>query len=373
MATTRAAAGLTPTQWMSEWLKEHLGNNPFIGETGKSYNNVIVRNVELGKARGDSIVFPLVNNLENEPNDGTTRLVGNEEQLKSRSFKLFVDLRRNAFVTQTMDVQRSAIDLLEAGRAELTNWTTRTDVKRIVRALHAYNGVNDYTINAAGAKVPLASAAQKNTWLANNSDRVLFGAAKGNNTGTFSTSLANVDAVADKLTASKLELMKRIALSANPKLTPVMIEGDNRRWFKVYAHPLCFRDLKRDPDIVSAQKTVSLTPENNRLFKGGDLVWDGMIISEVDDYVEATYSGSGAAGIDVGAVHLCGASALGLGIAKNWERTELKEDDHQNEEGFGYRDISGLEKLRFGTGANDTDVPRDNGVVSGFFAAVADA
>lgn len=364
MTVTRATPGLTPKQWMSDWLNEYLGNNPFLGETGKSYNNIIVRKTELTKSKGDTIVFPLVNNLEAEPNDGSVRLVGNEEQLRSRSFELKVGLRRNAFVTHEFDVQKSAIELLEAGRAELTNWTTRTDVKRIVRALHAVDGVRYST----------ATAAQRNTWLTNNADRVLFGASKANaSSNVMATALATINNTTGKLTADSASLMKRIALSANPKITPISIEGDNRRWYKVYTHPLCLRDLKKDPVIIDAQKHVGLSAENNRLFKGGDIVWDGMIFSEVDDYHEATFTGAGAGGINVGGVHLCGQSAMGLGVARNWERTELKEDDYENEQGFGYRDISGLEKLRFGTGANDLDVPRDNGVVSGFFAAVPDA
>lgn len=363
MAYTVAQAGLTPKQWDNKFFIEYLGNHPFKGEMGADENAIIHVKKDLSKKKGDTVVFSLVNDFTNAPNDGTTRLVGAEEALLTRSFDLKVGLRRNAFVTREFDVQKSAIELREAGKASMKSWTVRQDVQRIVAALH---GINGKTYAAA-------SAAERNTWLVDNSDRVLFGAAKANNTGVFSTSLANVDAAADKLTPAALSLMKRIATSANPKLTPIMIENDNRRWFKVFAHPLCFRDLKNDPVITQAQREVSLAAENNRLFKGGDIVWDGMIISEVDDYTAATYTAAGAAGINVGGVHLCGAQAMGFAIAKPWETTELREDDYQNEQGFGYRSIDGLEKCRFGTGATDLLNPKDFGVVSGFFAAVPDA
>jgi hypothetical protein len=205
-------------------------------------------------------------------------------------------------------------------------------------------------------------------------DRVLFGAAKVNAvSGVMATALLTVNNAAGKCTAASLSLMKRIALSANPKLTPIMLEGQNRRMFKVFAHPLCFRDLKNDPVITQAQREVTLSQENNRLFKGGDLLWDNMVITEVDDYTALTYVGAGAAGIDLGGVHLLGAQAMGMAIASRWETREKSEDDYGNEQGFGYRAIDSLEKLRFGTGATDTLTPKDNGVVSGFFAAVADA
>lgn len=364
MAYTPAATGLTVKQWDDEFFIEYLGNHPFKGEMGSNENAVIHLKEDLMKKKGDTFVFALVNDFSNNPNDGTSRLVGAEETLTSRSFNLVVSLRRNAFVTREFEEQKSAIDLRRAGKAQMKNWTIRQDVKRIVTALHGINGLS-YTA---------ASAAQRNTWLVDNTDRVLFGAAKVNAvSGVMATALATVDNTTDKLTAASLSLMKRIAIAANPKITPIMVEKDNRRWFKVFAHPLCFRDLKNDATITQAQREVNLDVENNRLFKGGDLVWDGMIITEVDDYTAATYTGAGTAGIDVGGVHLCGAQAMGMALAKRWETVDLKEDDYQNEQGFGYRAIDALEKLRFGTGASDTTTPKDNGVVSGFFAAVADA
>jgi hypothetical protein len=364
MAYTGAATGLTVKQWDDEFFVEYLGNHPFKGEMGSSENAIIHMKEDLAKKKGDTFVFALVNDFVNDPNDGTTRLVGSEEALSSRSFNLAVSLRRNAFVTREFEEQKSAIDLRKAGKASMKSWTIRQDVKRIVTALHSIDG-KAYSV---------ASAAERNTWLVNNTDRVLFGALKSNaSSGVMATALATVDNTSDKFTPTALSLMKRIAIAANPKITPIMVEKDNRRWFKVFAHPLCFRDFKNDATITAAQREVNLDTENNRLFKGGDLVWDGMIITEVDDYSAATYTGAGAAGIDVGGVHLCGAQAMGMALAKRWETVDLKEDDYQNEQGFGYRTIDGLQKLRFGTGASDTTTPKDNGVVSGFFAAVADA
>ena len=66
-----------------------------------------------------------------------------------------------------------------------------------------------------------ATAAQRNTWLVNNSDRVLFGASKSNNTGVYATSLTNIDNTADKLTAAQITLAKRIARTATPKIRPI--------------------------------------------------------------------------------------------------------------------------------------------------------
>lgn len=361
MAYTAAATGLTPKQWDDEFFTEYLGNNPAKPYMGTDETSIIQIKEDLSKKKGDTIAYALFNKFTGNPNDGSTKLVGNEEQGKSRSFALTVGLRRNAFVTKEFEEQKSAIDLRKAGKAQMKEWAIDQDVARIATNMLAVDGVPYAT----------ASAAQRNTWLVNNSDRVLFGATKSNNTGVMSTSLTNVDNVADKLTASALSLMKRIALSADPKLRPIRVSEMNKRYFVVFAHPLCFRDLKSDPVIIQAQREVQLTNQNNKLFQGGDIEWDGMIIHEYDDY--PTLTGAGASGINVGPVHLLGAQAMGLAIARRWNTVDLAETDYENEQGFGIRCIDGLQKIRFGTGANDTDNPKDYGVVSGFFAAVPDA
>jgi N4-gp56 family major capsid protein len=241
------------------------------------------------------------------------------------------------------------------------DWSIEQDIDRVVDQLYSKNGV----------LYALASEVQKDAWLVDNADRVLFGAAKSNNSSNdHSASLANIDATNDKLTPDALSLMKRIALSANPKIRPIRVGSDNKRYFVAFAHPLCFRDLKQNTAIQQAQREVSLAKQNNKLFQGGDLIWDGIIIHEVDDM--DTLSGVGAAGIDVGGVFLCGAQALGLGIAKRWETRTKGETDYGNEKGCAVVAIDGLDKMTFGSGSNDTDDLKDHGVVTGYFAAVAD-
>ncbi|WP_299327635.1 N4-gp56 family major capsid protein [Parasphingopyxis sp.] len=362
MAQTAAAAGLTPQQWDAQFNTEYLGNNPFKPYMGTGTNSIIQVKRNLTKKKGDSITYALVNKFTGSANDGTSKLEGNEEAGVSRSHKLTVGLRRNAFSTTEFEEQKSAIPLRKAFKDEMMNWAIEEDIDRVIEQLYSINGV------VYGS----ASEANKDAWLVDNADRVLFGAAKANNSSNdHSASLANVDATNDKLTPDALSLMKRIALSANPKIKPVRVGGNNKRYYVVFAHPLCFRDLKANSTIQQAQREVTLANQNNKLFQGGDLEWDGMIIHEVDDMT--TLSGVGAASIDVGGVFLCGAQAMGLGIAKPWNTVEKTETDYDNEYGCGVRCIDGLDKMTFGSGSADTDDLKDHGVVTGYFAAVADA
>lgn len=362
MAQTTAAAGLTPQQWDNQYFREYLGNHPFKPYMGKGTSSIIQVKEDLTKKNGDALTFALVNKLTGGANDGTSKLEGNEQSLGSRSHKLVVELRRTAVSVTEFEEQKSSIDLRNAAREQIMDWSIEEDDNRIIEALHSINGV------AYGT----ASEAQKDAWLVDNADRVLFGAAKSNNSGNdHSASLANIDATNDKLTPDALSLMKRIAMGADPKVRPIRIKGMNRRYFVAFANQRAFRDLKSNPTMVQAQREVSLTKRNNELFQGGDLEWDGIIVHEVDDMT--ILSGVGAAGIDVGGVFLCGAQALGLGIAKRWKTGVKKETDYGNESGVSIRAIDGLQKMTFGTGSGDTDDLKDHGVVTGYFSAVADS
>jgi hypothetical protein len=85
-----------------------------------------------------------------------------------------------------------------------------------------------------------------------------------------------------------------------------------------------------------------------------------------------TLTGVGAGGIDVAPVFLCGAQALGLAIAKRWTSKE-QTFDYGDKVGVAIETIDGLGKMSFGTGAGDTDDQKQHGVVTGYFAGVADA
>ena len=365
MADTTAATGLTVQQWDDKFFREYIQDSPFKGVMGTSENSIIQVKEDLTKKKGDTIHFALVNKLTNSATTGSNTLEGNEEALDSRSHALTVDQRRHAVRVSVMEEQKSAISLREAGRAQLLDWSMEDQRDLILDALGSINGVNYAS----------ASEAQKDAWLTDNADRVLFGAVKSNNSSNdHSASLANIDNTADKLTPAALSLMKRMALEKRadgaPRVRPIRVAGANRRYFTVYTNPRAFRDLKDDTTIKQAQREVSLAKENNRLFDGGDLYWDGMIIKEIDDMDYIT--GAGAAGIDVGPAYLCGAQAIGFGWAKRW-KTTTEEFDYGDKHGVAVGGILGVNKLTFGKGSGDTDDLVDHGVVTGYFAAVADS
>lgn len=360
MADTSAATGLTVQQWDDKFFTEYIQQNRFKTAMGTNENAIIQLKDDLTKKVGDSVTFALVNRLTNAATTGSDVLEGNEEDMTSRSFKLVVDKLRNGVRISEMQEQISAISLRNAAREVLKTWIMEETRDDIITALGSINGVDYGT----------ATEVQKDAWLVDNADRVLFGALKSNNSANdHSASLANIDNTADKLTASALSLMKRIALTAGPRVGPTRTTEDER-WFVTYAAPLPFRDLKDDTTITQAQREALARGRTNPLFTGGDLMWDGIVIKEIDDI--AILTGVGAGAIDVAPVYFCGVQAVGMGWAK---RTTSKEEefDYGDKHGVAIEEIRGVEKMTFGSGAGDTDDLKDNGLVTGFFASVADS
>ena len=361
MADTSAATGLTVQQWDDKFFVEHVQQNRFASEMGTSENAIIQVKEDLKQKKGDSVTFALVNRLTGSGVENGATLEGNEEDLDSRSFKLTVKERAHGVRVTDWQNQISAIDLRKAGKMSLKTWAMEDTRDRTIAALMSIDGI------AYGT----ATATQKNTWLTNNADRVLFGAAKSNTKATHALSLTEIDGTNDKLTASAASLMKRIAQSANPKIRPVMSEASGREFFTVYVPSLVFRDLKADSTITQAQRDVSLRMQNEKLFKGGDLEWDGMIFKEIHDIPVVANAGAGGT-TDVAPVFFCGAQALGYGIANRWKSAE-ESFDYGRKKGVAIMEMGGIEKMRFGAGVGDTTTPKDNGVVTGWFASVADS
>lgn len=365
MADTRVAAGLTVEQWDDQFFTEYLTDNRFANEMGTSETSVIQVKENLTKKKGDRVNFALVNKLTNDAVTGTSTMEGNEEDMSSRSFEVTIQKRRNAVRVAEQDEQFSAISLRNAGRGVLQDWAQKDTEMLIIRALSSINGT----------RYASASEANKDAWLVDNADRVLFGALRSNNSSNdHSASLLNCDTTADKLTAAAVSKMKTIAETvANPIIRPIRSTASKgRRYYILYAHPYAFNDLKGDSTITQAQREVQLTMENERLFEGGDIYWDGVIIKQIeqtnnDGTHEWDFGLVGNSSARVVGAYLCGAQAIGAAYARRW-RSQTEEFDYGDKYGVEISALYGIEKMRFGSGTADTDDYKQHGVVTGYFA-----
>lgn len=363
MADTLAATGLRVQQWDSKFYTEFLNENIFADFQGTGSGSIVQVKEDLTKKQGDSVTYALVNKLTQDATTGSAVLEGQEEDMATRSFRVYVDKRRHAVRMAEMEEQKSAIPLRDAARDQLMEWLMEDTRDRYIEALGSINGV----------AYASASEAQKDAWVSDNRDRVLFGATKSNLSGAsydHSAALLTVDTTTDRLTPNALSLMKRMARVANPKIRPIRVNGDNH-YYLVLAGSNTFRDLKTHATITQAQREVTLAEQNRRLFTAaGDIQWDNLLIREVPDL--PIYSGVGNGGNNVSPVYLLGAQALALAVCRR-VKTVTKEFDYGDKYGVAIDQIDGIRKMIFGSGTGDTDDLKDHGVLTGYFSDVADS
>ena len=381
MAESTARAGLTPQQWDDKFFTEYVRTNRFKRYMGTDESNIIQVKEDLSRKPGDRVTFATARAIGGGVT-GNTVLEGNEAELDLRSLTVKVMPIRNAVVVTEWDEQKSVIDLRNVARPGLRTWAQEKMREDVINALKSVP-------NAAGDMVrwEVATAAERNTWLANNADRVLFGSSVANaSSNVVATALATIDNTADKLTAAVVSLAKRRAQMAAPRIMPTRTRDEDEEWFLMFANPLSFRDLSMDPVIVQNNRDARARGTDNPLFTGGSLLHDGVIIREIPEMglpLPATstsigqtggiLAGAGTAGINVGFNFLVGAQALGAAWAQRLKST-TDVRDYNFRHGAGVQEIRGIEKLMFGTDPNnERGTLVQHGVVTVFTAAVPDA
>lgn len=369
MVLTPARAGLTPLQWDSDFFVEYIRRNQFARYMGTEMSSMIQVREDLTRKPGDTIVFPAVRRLVGAGVTGNTVLEGNEEVLNARSLNIVVAPFRHAVAVSDWDEQKSIIDLRNAAREALMNWELEKMRSDIIQSFARITADANVSVSFSAA-----SAGQRNTWMTNNADRVLFGSLIANAvSNVFLTAALLVNNTTGKMTAAMLQTAKRRARTASPRIRPITVNNDEE-WFVVFMGSPQFRDLMTDTTITQGLQYAWDRGANNPLFTAGDIIWQGMIIREVPEITAAAIgtNGLGAGGIDIAPYFLCGAQALGLAWAQRLKST-TNTRDYGYMHGVGIQEIRGIDKLRFGTNAGtDTTAPVDAGIVTGYAGSVGD-
>jgi N4-gp56 family major capsid protein len=362
MAETYIPSGLTVQQWDERYFSEYMNSNWFRQFMGTGSSKMIQVKEDLTKKPGDSVTFTLINRLTGEAKGSSEALEGSEEDASLRSFQLRVREYAHAVRFKKFEAQKTAIDLRKAHKDVLMEWNTELDRDLIIEALGSING----TAYAS------ASEAAKDAWLVDNTDRVLFGAVLSNHTTDHSAALANIDTTNDKLTPDAISLMKRIAKTANPRIRPFKAKsaiGESDAYV-LFAPTQMVRDLAANTSFVSANREARNRGMDNPLFTGADYAWENIAIYEIEDI--PSLGAVGASSAVVRPCYLCGAQALGMAWAMRPQTVE-EEFDYGRAVGLAVKQWYKVDKLKFGSGSTDTADLKDHGVVTGYFAAAADA
>lgn len=356
MTLTTVSTANVVKQWDSEFYREYIRSNRFARYQGTDANAVIQLKEQLTKKPGDAITISLVKALSGAGVTGNTLLEGQEEAIANYGQQVSIAAYRNAVAMTEWEEQKTALALRNAAKPLLKDWAMELNRSKVLDALGSFQQT------AGGAITTYAGSSEtvKDACLANNADRFLFGAARGNNAANdHSAALLEIDGTNDKLTKEVVSLAKRMAKLADPIVRPIRV-NDDEEWYVMFAGSLAFRDLKAS--LATTHADAMQRGRSNPLFTDGDLVYDGVIIREVPEI--AVISGVGAGGINVSPNYLCGAQALAHVIGKRWaSKTETRDYGFVN--GVAIEGFFGTEKLFYNG--------KQHGLVTVYTAGVADA
>jgi hypothetical protein len=290
-------------QVISDFLRRSRFD-PFMGDGS---TNVIVRLSDL-ESEGKQVNIPLVNQMSGD-GVGAGTLRGNEEMLDSYGFPIWADWARNAVANNRASNKESSFNVRSTARDLLRGWARRIVRDDLVDALFS---IPTAAIQANRLQVPgnrvngirwsASTVANRNSWVAANFDRVLFGVALGNYSSTFATAIAQVDAPTDKMTAAVGSLAKQLAkqsgvdpnnpgvYNGRPKITPWEIEELDEEMYVCFLGDRAFKDLQNDPIMYQANRDArareASATTTNPIFTGGALLFDGVLYKNIPEITQ---------------------------------------------------------------------------------------
>lgn len=371
-------------KYRKEFINEWVRSNRFSPYQGSDMT-AIIRNIRDLAEGGEQINIPLLAKAKGN-GVGSGTLVGNEEKLDDYGMRAWIDWSRNAFTMKKNEKHKQSADAFAQVRPLLNNWADELRRDETIEAFMSLpaeaapvNLGSDNGDRVNGIRYADATAAQRNTWNSDNSDRVLYGNSEANYNATHATALGNVDTTNDLFNASSSKLLKRLAKRSSrvgPTIKPYKVKSTNKEYFVCFHGTNTFSDLQTSLETINkdARAREGKGMDKNPLFQDGDELIGGVIhveVPEIDDYVEDVWTSLKTAGAEsarVNPVFFCGQSALAFLVGQAPRPTERKEDD------YGFIKSSGIE-MAYGVAKIFRKTPKDGtalkqfGMVTGFFAA----
>lgn len=370
-------SSLNEKRWLvEEYLTPYVRASGFETYMGRGSDAIIRIFAEDKTDGGKTIVIPLVGEVRGDGVSGSQVLEGNEDDMEAFVDELRMNWRRNAVKVPKSSQYRSNLDILRIAKPRLRDWAARRVLKRSI--IDQANGIvipggNDsdgFPLPDTVITYASATAAQRNTFMVNNVDRIQFGISLANDdSGVWATAAANVDNTNDKLSAAMISMARRRAQAtgdmdaAGPAITPYMTAEGGEETMLLLVHRNAMRDLRNDATITAANREAMERGKTNPLFRAGDLYWDGVVIREVPDW--PIIAGAGAGGIDITQNVLLGQSALAIGWGQEPRLITDKKQDYGFRPATAIEELIGVKKLSF--------AGKQYGVYTLVTAAVADA
>lgn len=363
MAVTTIQSNNKLIQFTKDINREFVRQNMFSPYMGEGLDAIIRIRQEF-KQGGEQMNIPLVTKLLGA-GKSTGTLAGAEERIDNYGMRVWLDWWRHAVVTNKAESQKDSADIFGEAKPLLADRGKELQRDELIQALLALpsesapaNLGSDEGQRINGILFADATAAQRNTWLADNVDRVMFGNALTNHyssttIATF-TSALSVVGTAQKFTTTTLQMMKRRAELCSPKIRPYRT-ADGYEYYVAFAGTYAFRDLAASlgTNNRDARPREGRGMDNNPIFQDGDLLDNGIIIRkvpEISTFVTSATGGwstlvSGGVSGRIEPVFLCGQQTAVVGFGQMAKPTFRKEDDYGFITGTGVEMAYGISKM----------------------------
>lgn len=370
MADFTLATASQKEEWSAKYSLEYIRESALLAYMGTDETSIFrVRN-ELLNTAGAVVHFPLISRLRGTGVTGGTVMYGAEDTMANASDSVRTTLFRNAVMVTEDQTYRTEIDLFNAARATLKNWSAEKLRDDIIVQLGSVINRQGAGANGEDSSIAFETATptQRDVHAGNNVDRVLYGSNNSNRTATgalggaspvtgasvsYAGSAATITAgqILSAATIIKAKNMAKKAGAASGTTHIMPFKSDmtkGQEYFVLFVGSEGFRDLSLDATIVSSN-TYSRSREgngmeNNPLFQDGDLIFRGVIIREVPEMPILSITGTAAAPLSQ--AFLCGQSAVAVAWSSKPEpRQQAFDYGHRN--GVAVKEIRGQKKVSF--------------------------
>ena len=361
MANTTVSSGNVVTNYDSQLFREYVrgsGFKPFISTSLTS--PVVIKE----QRNGQKISIPFVTKLSGNGVSGSSTLRGNGEQIGNYSWELTPTYYRHAVEFDKEELDKPNFDMRAEARPLLMDWGMELVRDQIIQAMAAVYDGTTY------ANFGDASEAVKDAWSVNNSDRILYGAAKSNYSGDVSVDLAKVDSTNDKLDRDIIGIAKRMAQTTSQKIRPWKTKDTVYDQYVMFVGSRAYRDLYNDTTVIGNLQSARERASSNPLFMPGDLMFDNVLVREIPEITSlltdsAALSSAGNGSIAVEPCFLVGAGALGFALSRRPRTIADNDYDYQFQPGVAVECKHDIRKMFY----ND----KQNGVVTVFVSGAADS
>jgi len=371
MAEVVLATALQKQTWSTEVTREYVRESGLLPYMGTADTSIIRIRNELKNEKGDTINFPLVVRIKGRGVRGSEILKGNEVDLGLYNTSISVDWIRQGVKIPKSTSFRTAIDIWGLTKPQLRSWSAellRDDVIQAFAQVIVPGTVDAQGLPGTDAAVnyQLSTAGQRNTFLVNNSDRILFGNARANiASGNWATSLGNVSVATGQSSAAHVRLLKTIAKTSGKtaplgstagittNITPFKSDMTaGREWFVYFVGSREFSLIGQDTAILNANTYARSREgdgmERNPLFQDGDLMYGGVLIREMPELDDLILVGAGSGGADLAFGFLCGQSAVAVAYGMSPRVVEDRLEDYEFRPGMAIEELRGTKKTSFG-------------------------